>query len=332
MLRATHGIRRHRFVCCILGYPRWDHCVLDLRIYHEKKTADLRAATIDALSFPMDLERAFHRSAGFPCCCCRCWAPPFPITCNGDQQRQILLTSHASKSTPTRTVTPTILDLDHSTATVVGGSWSTSVTLSGNGTHSIVAQDTDAAGNTGSSTPVNFTLSIIANGWANPAGGSWNTGANWSSGTEPVNTANVVFDPIGAVTPYDVTVLQGAAVAANSITLNDPYAGLFDDGSLTIVASLVMISGYLEIDNGGTLSLGGSPSFTVDFGGTGGNLLLGNSPGFTGTINAVSMATGPVTVSGSGDQWRCYRSCGIGRDAEQLRQSSNDPRRSDHWG
>ena len=47
-------------------------------------------------------------------------------------------------------------------ATVVGGSWSTSVTLSGNGTHSIVAQDTDAAGNIGSSTPVVFTLATVA--------------------------------------------------------------------------------------------------------------------------------------------------------------------------
>src|SRR4029077_5472593 len=51
-------------------------------------------------------------------------------------------------------------------ATVVGtaivqsnGSWNTSVTLSGNGSHSIVAKDTDAAGNTGTSTPVVFTLS-----------------------------------------------------------------------------------------------------------------------------------------------------------------------------
>ena len=38
------------------------------------------------------------------------------------------------------------------------GSWSTIVTLSGNGTHSIVATDTDAAGNTGTSSPVVFTL------------------------------------------------------------------------------------------------------------------------------------------------------------------------------
>src|SRR5205085_2065591 len=49
------------------------------------------------------------------------------------------------------------------TATVgSGGAWSTSVTLSGNGTNSIVAQDTDAAGNTGSSAPVTFTLATAA--------------------------------------------------------------------------------------------------------------------------------------------------------------------------
>ncbi|MGZ5874122.1 MAG: beta strand repeat-containing protein [Bradyrhizobium sp.] len=186
------------------------------------------------------------------------------------------------------------------TATVVGGSWSTSVTLSGNGTHSIVAKDTDAAGNIGTSLPVTFTLSVIANGWANPGGGSWNTGANWSSGTVPLNTANVVFNPIGATAPYTATILSGATVAANSITLSDPEVTLLDEGALTIAASLTIISGFLEIENGGTLSLGGASSFTVDFAGTGGNLVLGNSPGFTGTINALSTATGPVTITGSG--------------------------------
>ncbi|MGB9115547.1 FecR domain-containing protein, partial [Bradyrhizobium sp.] len=39
-----------------------------------------------------------------------------------------------------------------------GGNWSTTVKLLGNGTHSVVAQDTDAVGNTGASTPVTFTL------------------------------------------------------------------------------------------------------------------------------------------------------------------------------
>ena len=49
------------------------------------------------------------------------------------------------------------------TATVgPGGTWSTGVILSGNGSHSIVAQDTDAAGNLGSSTAVTFTLATTA--------------------------------------------------------------------------------------------------------------------------------------------------------------------------
>ena len=48
------------------------------------------------------------------------------------------------------------------TATVVGGAWSTTVTLSGNGAHSIVAQDTDTAGNVGSSGPVILTLATVA--------------------------------------------------------------------------------------------------------------------------------------------------------------------------
>jgi hypothetical protein len=101
------------------------------------------------------------------------------------------------------------------TAAVVGGSWSTSVTLSGYGNHSIVADDTDAAGNTGASTPVTFALALET------------------------------------------------------------------------------------VPSGGTLSLRGDPSVTVDFQGAGGNLVL-VPPGITGTINAVSTAAGPVSIGGAG--------------------------------
>src|SRR5207302_5222354 len=163
------------------------------------------------------------------------------------------------------------------TATVgSGGAWSTGVTLSGNGTNSIVAQDTDVAGNIGSSTPVSFTLTIIAGGWGNPNGGSWTSSGNWSSGLAPTATTNVVFNPIGAATPYTVTVLPGDVAAANSITLNDPDLILVDEGMLTIASSLVTDSGFLEIENGGTLSLGGGSFSVVGFAGTGGNLVLGS--------------------------------------------------------
>jgi len=101
------------------------------------------------------------------------------------------------------------------TAPVIGGTWSTSVTLSGYGTHRIVAQDTDVAGNTGASTPAVFTLALET------------------------------------------------------------------------------------IPSGGTISIGGVPSVTVDFEGTGGNLVL-VSPGITGTISAISTASGPVIITGAG--------------------------------
>jgi hypothetical protein len=187
------------------------------------------------------------------------------------------------------------------TATVgTGGAWSTSVTLSGNGSHSIAAKDTDAAGNLGTSTAVVFTLTVVPGGWGNPSGGNWNDAANWSSGSAPTATSNVVFNSIGATTPYVVTIPSSTLAVANSITLNDPNITLLDEGTLAIAASLIEISGTLEIENGGSLSLGGGPSFMVDFAGTGGSLGLGSSSGFTGTINAISTATGPVTISGGG--------------------------------
>ena len=78
-----------------------------------------------------------------------------------------------------------------------------------------------------------------------------------------------------------------------------------------------MSAGFLQLSNGGTLSLGGGAAFTVDFTGTGGNLVLGSSPGFTGTVNAISTADGAVAIGGGGNVTtiyaRRYRFDGVGR-------------------
>ena len=207
------------------------------------------------------------------------------------------------------------------TATLSGGAWSTTVTLSGNGTHSIVAEDTDAAGNTGTSTAVIYSLTVAANSWANPSGGSWSVGANWSSGSVPANTANDTIGIIGATAPYSVTISSGTNVLANSLTLDDPFATLDDQGTLAIAASLTLTSGTIDIEgtlsvagslglgagtidiqNGGTLSIGSAANaFGVNFAGTGGNLVLGNAGVYTGTITALSTATGTVSITGSGN-------------------------------
>ena len=93
------------------------------------------------------------------------------------------------------------------TATVGnGGTWTTNVTLSGAGTNSIVAQDIDAAGNTGISAPVVFTLPNFTIQWTGQSG-NWDIASNWSTGTVPGSLDDVL---IGV--PANVTFSTGSTV------------------------------------------------------------------------------------------------------------------------
>jgi hypothetical protein len=157
----------------------------------------------------------------------------------------------------------------------------------------------DAAGILGTAgSSGNFSVDTIPNSWANPSGGSWTDPANWSSGTVPSSTANVQISPYGS-TPYTVTILPSASVVVNSLTLSDPNATVLDEGTLSILLSLVMSAGVLQVSNGGTLSVGSAAGLTVNIAGTGGNLTLGSS--FTGTVDAVSTADGAVAIAGGGN-------------------------------
>ena len=166
------------------------------------------------------------------------------------------------------------------------------------GTNSLVAKVSDGAGNTGTSNTVTLNFTLIPGGWGDPTGGLWSDPSTWSSGSAPTSTSDVVFDPIGT-TPYVVTIASGTSVSVNSITLDDPNITLVDAGSLSITTSLIETAGAFEI-SGGTLSLGGGSSLLINFEGLGGTLTFGSSPGFTGTIDAISTASGPVTISGGG--------------------------------
>ncbi len=111
------------------------------------------------------------------------------------------------------------------TATVVGGAWSTTVTLSGNGAHSIVAQDTDAAGNTGSSAPVVFTLA---------------TTAPTIAITAPVAGDNIInkTEAAAGVTISGTATAGGAAVNGQTatITLVDSTSAIKDTYTATVTA------------------------------------------------------------------------------------------------
>jgi VCBS repeat-containing protein len=93
-------------------------------------------------------------------------APVVAITSPGGPTNQTSQTISGTVDVADIGTTVTLFDNGSTTALGTasvgsGGVWSTSVTLSGNGSHSIVAKDTDAAGNTGSSTPVVFTLDTV---------------------------------------------------------------------------------------------------------------------------------------------------------------------------
>ena len=143
------------------------------------------------------------------------------------------------------------------TATVgSGGLWTTTVTLSGDGAHSIVAQDTDAAGNTGTSTAVVFTLDTAAHWIGNP-GNDWTTANDWSDGNgniipTPNSYNDAVIDESGA---YTLTITSAAT--ANTLTIAPAGAGadVQDEtgGSLTLNGALTIDAGSFSLI-GGTLT------------------------------------------------------------------------------
>ena len=91
------------------------------------------------------------------------------------------------------------------------GTWTTSVTLSGDGTHSIVATDTDTVGNTGMSAPVVFTLDTVPPTVSiGNAGTLTNQASQTISGTVDVadiGTTVALYDN-GGTTPIGTAVVQ----------------------------------------------------------------------------------------------------------------------------
>jgi hypothetical protein len=155
------------------------------------------------------------------------------------------------------------------TATVgSGGTWSTSVTLSGSGSHSIVAQDTNAAGNTGTSTPVVFTLDTLApTVMISTTAETSNVATQTISGTVAAGEAAVgatvtLLDTVGGVTTQIGTATVGSGgVWSTSVTLSG-------DGAHSVVAKDTDVAGntgtsapvVFTLDT--TVPTGGTPALT----------------------------------------------------------------------
>jgi Bacterial Ig-like domain len=164
----------------------------------------------------------------------------------------------STEATPGATVTLYDNGSQIGTAPLSNGSWTTTVTLVG-GTNSIVAKDTDAAGNTGSSTPVVFTLET-----ASPT-------VSVSISNTDVNTAN----PTGTVTftfseaPTSFTLANTSTVGGTlsgltKVTATDYTATFTASANTDINSASVSVTAGSWQSNGIPGSGGSTPNFVVD--------------------------------------------------------------------
>ena len=166
-------------------------------------------------------------------------APTVSITSAGGSTNQVVQTITGTVDVAAIGTTVTLFDNGGTTplGTAVvqnDGSWSTSVTLSGNGTHSIVAKDTDAAGNTGTSSAVIYTLSTV--GPTVTEGLTIDTGSSASDRITSNDALTGTADANTLVTLKEGAVVLGTTTTNGAGVWSFTPAGL-SDGLHTIVAS-----------------------------------------------------------------------------------------------
>ena len=135
------------------------------------------------------------------------------------------------------------------TTVAANGTWTADVSLVGQGAQSIVAKDTDAAGNVGISAAISFTLDTIAPTVAiSSISGLTNAANQTVSGTGEAGTTVSLF-------------LAGSATAAATTTVAadgtwSTVVALLGQGAHTIVAK--------DVDAAGNVGVSNSVSYTLD--------------------------------------------------------------------
>ncbi len=146
--------------------------------------------------------------------------------------------------------------------------------------------------------------------WTNLSGGAWNTVGNWSSGTVPATTDDVVISQAGA---YTITI--NTPSFANSLLLNDAGANLTVNQTLNVPGTISLNAGTLTMNGSGwidnaTLVLNGGAiqgndgtldNTTID--GTLNLNLAGERLDFTGGVqfnDITGTLPGIVNITGNG--------------------------------
>ena len=179
------------------------------------------------------------------------------------------------------------------TATVssAGGPWTTSTpVMLSPGTNSIVAEDTDTAGNTGMSTAVVYTLETTqAVAWANDVNGNWTTAADWTPRTVPGINDNVSIAASGTKA-YKVT-------SAANVTVNSILTGATATLDLT-GGTFTTLNGTGSGTNAGTVTVGGAAALDIDgaFVNAATGLISAAALGATVTLDGGSIADGTAKI------------------------------------
>ena len=193
-----------------------------------------------------------------------------------------------------------------------GGNWSTTVTLSGNGAHSIVAQDTDVAGNTGASTPVTFTLAALPTLTIDLVDG--NNVINHTealagvaltgtvSGIAAGSTFNVTVTDNGVIKTYVATVNTAGTSWSATIPASDATA--LANGTATVSAQVSDANGNQATASQTVTVAETGPTLTIDL--VDGNNVINHTEALagvalTGTVSGIAAgSTFNVTVTDNG--------------------------------
>lgn len=93
---------------------------------------------------------------------------------------------------------------------------------------------------------------LTAVAWMNPAGGAWDVGSNWSTGSVPSPGDEVTIDTASALT---ITIQSSDSISVNSVTSGANDTLSFSGGSLTVAAASAL-NGPLTMTGGSLHAMG----------------------------------------------------------------------------
>jgi RHS repeat-associated protein len=276
--------------------------------------------------------------------------PTVTMTTAGNLTNQASQTISGTVAGTAPTVGTTVSLYDNGSTTPIGtatvaadGTWSTALTLSGDGTHSIVAKDTDAAGNTGTSSPVVFTLDTIPPTVSITTTGGLTNQANQTisgkvaAGEAAVGATVTLYDN-GSTTPLATATVGTGGNWSTTVTLSG-------DGTHSIVATDTDAAGNTGASSPVVFTLQTSPAPVANddsYAATAGQTLVVPSPGVlandtdaNGDSLAASLVAGPShgTLNFNSDGSFTYTpNAGFfGTDSFTYEDTASPPAGLSHW-